>query len=182
MMEYVYVSRFHPKDLTSTSFCFITHSPAFTIAMIICILEYWIEWYFFPSLKANFYLYFPALICVLFFQFIRSLSMFTAGEHFHHSIRFKREEKHKLVTHGIYAYSRHPSYFGWFWWAVCMPVMLGNPLCIIGYALKAHMFFVDRIEMEEETLIEFFGQDYINYRNTVPVGIPFIKSANDKKK
>ncbi len=168
------MSRFHPKDLSSESFCFLTHSPAFTIAMIVCITEYWIEWYFFRDYKSILWVYIPGFICVLIFQFIRSLSMFTAGEHFHHHIREVKEEQHRLVTHGIYSYSRHPSYFGWFWWAVFMPIMIGNPICTLGYALKAHQFFRHRIAYEERTLDYIFGQEYKDYRKRVPVGIPFI--------
>lgn len=45
-------------------------------------------------------------------------AMFTAGDNFSHTIKFEKDDDHKLITHGVFKYSRHPSYFGWFLWAV----------------------------------------------------------------
>ena len=50
-----------------------------------------------------------------------------------------------------------------------------NPICFIIYLIVLFKFFDDRIKIEEELLIEFFGQEYIDYRNRVPILIPFIK-------
>jgi hypothetical protein len=36
-------------------------------------------------------------------------------------------------------------------------------------------FFKDRIEYEEELLVEFFGKEYIEYKMKTPVWIPFCK-------
>lgn len=35
-------------------------------------------------------------------------------------------------------------------------------------------FFHDRILIEEVTLLNFFGQDYIEYQKKVSTGLPFI--------
>lgn len=43
---------------------------------------------------------------------------FTAGSNFNHKIQFYKDDNHKLVTTGLYSLSRHPSYLGWFLWAV----------------------------------------------------------------
>ena len=51
-------------------------------------------------------------------HFFRIGAEFTAGYNFNHKIQFYKDEKHVLVTHGLYGVSRHPSYFGWFMWAV----------------------------------------------------------------
>jgi protein-S-isoprenylcysteine O-methyltransferase len=82
----------------------------------------------------------------------------TAGSNFHHLIRTERDEKHKLVTHGIYAYLRHPGYFGWFWWCIGTQILLSNPICIAAYAFASWRFFSERIPEEEDTLIKFFGE------------------------
>lgn len=102
-----------------------------------------------------------------------------------------------LVTHGIYRFCRHPSYLGWWLFAVgtqvlwssrgCMwiinvflQVLLHNPFCTLGFFYGAYRFFVARVPFEEETLVEFFGDEYITYRRSVPLLLPFIRdSAKD---
>lgn len=71
---------------------------------------------------------------------------FTAGYSFNHKIQFVHEEKHVLVTHGLYAYSRHPSYFGWYMWAVGTQIVLLNPISTILFIATSFMFFKSRIE------------------------------------
>lgn len=50
-----------------------------------------------------------------------------------------------------------------------------NPFCIPAYAVVSWMFFKSRIFIEEITLLNFFGQDYINYQKQVGTGLPFIQ-------
>lgn len=51
-------------------------------------------------------------------ELLRKCAMLTAGSNFHHLVRVKREEDHRLVTTGVYSVCRHPSYAGWFLWSV----------------------------------------------------------------
>jgi len=173
LLEYLYDHTFHPKECTYESFL-LTHSKEAQYAIAMAFVEYFIECLIFPSLKGNWFIVYPALVVVILAQVIRTSAMWTAGSNFHHQIREEREENHKLVTHGIYSYSRHPSYFGWFWWSIFTQVLLFNPLCIGLYAYLSWNFFDDRIKEEEETLMRFFEKDYIDYKRKVPVGIPFI--------
>lgn len=53
--------------------------------------------------------------------------------------------------------------------------MIANPVCSIIYAIAAWKFFSDRIMEEELTLINFFGEQYVNYQNKVGIGIPLIR-------
>ena len=48
----------------------------------------------------------------------RALGMATASSNFSHRIEEHKRQEHTLVTHGIYAWLRHPAYFGFFWWSV----------------------------------------------------------------
>lgn len=173
LWEYIYVALFHPNQLGSHSFL-LNHSREYHSALLLGLLEYLIERFFFPQMKQNTLLLFIGFFLALGGQWVRSQSMYTAGSHFHHSIRFQRESGHKLVTSGIYHYLRHPSYFGWFWWAVGTQILLSNPISTIAYAFAAWMFFYNRIRVEERTLIKFFGSEYENYRKRTFVGIPFI--------
>jgi protein-S-isoprenylcysteine O-methyltransferase Ste14 len=100
----------------------------------------------------------------------------TCGENFSHIIADEKEDDHVLIRHGIYAYLRHPSYFGWFYWSVGTQLILCNPICTVLYALAAWYFFSSRIPYEEYMLHDFFGEEYISYCKTTVIGIPFINS------
>lgn len=78
-------------------------------------------------------------------QFTRSCAMAHAGTSFNHIVQTRRSTDHQLVTSGIYAYLRHPSYFGFFWWALGTQVVMGNRISLVGYALVLWRFFSRRI-------------------------------------
>ena len=69
-----------------------------------------------------------------------------------------------MVTTGIYAWSRHPSYFGFFLFSIGGQVILGNIICMFVYIYTLWKFFFDRIEYEEMFLIDFFGEAYKKYK------------------
>jgi protein-S-isoprenylcysteine O-methyltransferase len=85
------------------------------------------------------------------------------------------------VTKGVYAYLRHPSYFGWGLWAISTQVILCNPVSMVAYAFASYSFFAGRIPYEEYQLYKFFGKEYEDYAKRVPIRIPFIKSYFDQR-
>ncbi|KAJ3327698.1 hypothetical protein HDU93_001833, partial [Gonapodya sp. JEL0774] len=99
------------------------------------------------------------LTMVLFGQLLRSWAMYTAASNFNHHVQSVHRADHVLVTKGVYSVFRHPSYTGFFYWAVGTQVMMANPVAILAFAVVMRSFFKDRIEFEEETLVEFFGVD-----------------------
>ncbi|KAF3480483.1 S-isoprenylcysteine O-methyltransferase [Arthroderma uncinatum] len=107
-------------------------------------------------------------------QVIRSLAMVQAGSNFTHTVQTQRREEHVLVKSGLYSVLRHPSYFGFFWWGLGTQLVLGNFVCFLGYAAVLWKFFSSRIQREEKLLIEFFGEEYVEYQSKTWVGIPFI--------
>ncbi|KAL7664842.1 Protein-S-isoprenylcysteine O-methyltransferase [[Candida] zeylanoides] len=107
-------------------------------------------------------------------QLFRSLAMCTAKESFNHYVQQQHRSQHKLVTHGVYAVSRHPSYFGFFWLVVGHQLWLGNVVLLAVCTYKLWRFFRARIEYEEAFLVKFFKEDYQRYRRHTSVGIPFI--------
>ena len=96
----------------------INHSKAYTIAVCVSWLEFWVEYLLFGSSKFRLDIAGVGFIVVVAGQTIRALAMYHCGEHFNHVIMTQKEESHKLVTTGIYKYLRHPSYFGWFYWTI----------------------------------------------------------------
>lgn len=72
----------------STAFL-LTHSREFQIAMALAFSEYFIEWYFFPQLKGNYYIYIAAFIVAACGQAIRTTAMYTGGVSFHHMVQVR---------------------------------------------------------------------------------------------
>lgn len=79
-------------------------------------------------------------------QFTRSCAMAQAGTNFNHIVQTKRTDDHRLVTTGIYAYLRHPSYFGFFWWGLGTQIVMANRVCLVVYAIVLWRFFQRRIQ------------------------------------
>ncbi|KAF5390586.1 hypothetical protein D9757_002696 [Collybiopsis confluens] len=138
------------------------------------ILEHLLTLYFTPSFKSWPWVSALGMAMVFFGQFMRSAAMIHASTNFSHALASKKLDSHRLVTDGIYAWCRHPSYAGFFYWALGTQLVLQNPLCFILYFFLLWRFFYARTRFEEKTLIKFFGDSYIQYRDNVGTKIPFI--------
>ncbi|KAF4457463.1 protein-S-isoprenylcysteine O-methyltransferase [Fusarium austroafricanum] len=114
------------------------------------------------------------LAMVIVGQYVRSVAMLQAGASFNHHVQTRKKDSHELVTTGIYSVFRHPSYFGFFYWGLGTQLVMGNILCFFAYAAVLWMFFSKRIKHEEAKLIEFFQDDYVEYRKRVGTKIPLI--------
>lgn len=53
-------------------------------------------------------------------------------------------------------------------------LILCNPFCLIAYTIVSWRFFRERIYEEEIYLLNFFGEDYLDYQKSVGTGLPFI--------
>lgn len=172
--EYIVTAIFNADKLSTDSFL-VNHSTEYCIAAAASWVEYWIEYYLFPGMKSLHFISVVGGILVVGGEFLRKLAMFTAGANFTHIVQTRKREHHKLVTSGVYSIFRHPSYVGWFYWSVGTQVLLCNPICFVGYIAASWMFFSERIYHEEINLINFFGEEYVHYKQHVGTGIPFIK-------
>ncbi|KAA0202804.1 hypothetical protein HAZT_HAZT010110 [Hyalella azteca] len=172
--EYFITAATNPTTLSLDSYL-LNHSWAYWLAGSASWAEYFLELWLFPPIKSLWYVAAAgATICIL-GEITRKLSMITAQKNFNHLVQVRRQSGHKLVTHGVYGWFRHPSYVGWFWWSVGTQILLINPVCAVLYAVTSWLFFKERITFEEMTLISFFGQEYIDYQKRVGTGLPFIK-------
>nr|XP_026241771.1 protein-S-isoprenylcysteine O-methyltransferase [Urocitellus parryii] len=155
----------------------LNHSLEYTVAALSSWIEFTLENIFWPELKQITWLSTMGLLMVVFGECLRKAAMFTAGSNFNHVVQNEKSDTHTLVTSGVYAWFRHPSYVGWFYWSIGTQVMLCNPICGVVYALTVWRFFRDRTEEEEISLIHFFGEEYLEYKKRVPTGLPFIKGV-----
>lgn len=132
------------------------------------------------------------LALVIVGQACRTVAMFSARHNFSHHIADYKAKDHVLVTHGIYRWvywdigrntgddanlssiMRHPSYFGFYWWAVGVQFLLMNPICLVLFIYWLQRFFAERITYEEYTLLRFFGNDWTVYKAKTPTWMPLI--------
>ncbi|KAJ8068085.1 hypothetical protein OCU04_003659 [Sclerotinia nivalis] len=192
-LEFWTTARYNTPEASISSFLFSGNGSAYNIAHSAAITEFLITNTFFsdgspytihglqlpPSIswfgpRAQNFILVLGLILIIMGQTIRSVAMVQAGRSFNHIVQFTRSRSHTLVTTGLYASLRHPSYFGFFWWGLGTQMVLGNFYCFWGYTLVLWMFFNRRIKGEEALLIKFFGDEYVQYRKISRVGIPFI--------
>lgn len=202
-LEFYVTARHNPPAATLSAFL-LDNGRAYNIAHLCAFSECFLH--FQPFLPAPEYL-FPqtdaapwvalGLGFMIVGQTIRTAAMAQAGTNFNHVVQSFRKENHVLVTDGVYRFTRHPAYLGFFWWGLGTQVVLGNVVCLVGYAVVLWRFFKKRIDSkfkpnssphdgadmltplfttveEEEYLIRFFGQDYVKYKQQTGVGIPFI--------
>ncbi|KAL5351300.1 farnesyl cysteine-carboxyl methyltransferase [Pseudogymnoascus australis] len=193
-LEFWTTARYNTKAAQVSSFLLNQNGSAYTIAhaaamaesLISCLLVTYPPSTFLPGFITSWAL--PALpawvgtltltiglVLVPLGQLVRSLAMVQAGGNFNHIVQARKASSHQLVTSGIYSLSRHPSYFGFFWWGLGTQLVLGNVVCFVGYTVVLWVFFKRRIAGEEEYLVRFFGQEYHDYRASTRVGIPFIR-------
>lgn len=174
MLEFFVTALYNPTEASSDSFL-ASHSKAYTAAFLLATMEFWIRFLLFPSVPSRLTLLL-GIPLVLIAQVIRSTAMKTCGESFNHFIQTSKKDNHKLVTDGIYHVLRHPSYVGFFYYSIGTQVVLHNYICTILFALAGWSFFSRRIPYEERSLIQLFGDAYLEYANRTRVGIPFISN------
>ena len=170
-LEFFSTAQYNPTRTTSGSFL-IPHSTEHTWMVCASILEYSLVCDLLPK---PLWTSEVGFIAVVFGQFMRTYAMKSAKASFNHQVQKAKADDHILITSGAYQISRHPSYLGFYWWSIGTQILLGNYLCCILYAATLTEFFRARIHREEKFLIQFFGDDYVQYRAKVGTLIPFVK-------
>jgi protein-S-isoprenylcysteine O-methyltransferase len=178
-LEFWTTAAYNTRVAEVDSFLLTANWPAYGIAHGIAALECAGVGLLFPHRQwspfgtGNFVLLLGLALTVV-GQVVRSVAMMQAGPSFNHTVQSYRGQEHVLVTTGIYARLRHPSYFGYFWWALGVQISLGNVFSFFLHGLVLWRFFSSRVRYEEASLIKFFGDEYVNYRKQVGTKIPFI--------
>lgn len=211
-LEFDMTARYNPADAATTSFLLLSNGAAYSIAHLTAMTEVLIRHFLQSSYRPS-WLTSPStfampqlmptlsptvpvalgMLLIVIGQVVRSAAMQKAKTNFNHLVQFYKKDDHVLVTTGVYGFSRHPAYFGFFWWALGTQLVLGNHLCFLAYSVVLWKFFSHRIMRksnmledqscfamltcaadEERHLVAFFGQKYDDYRERTPVLIPFI--------
>lgn len=180
MSEFLVAARYRPHDTHPKAFM-LYHSDAYMAAQLAALVEFVVEAWLVPDGWKWFQLSTSSVLvasfAVLVLYGVRISAMVTCGENFSLEIEESHRPDHRLVTNGIFAYLRHPAYFGWFWRTVFSQVILMNPMCFVAFTLVTWKFFKQRIPHEEALLSsdDFFGETYTSYKKRTPTGIPFIE-------
>ncbi|GJE84176.1 ICMT-domain-containing protein [Phanerochaete sordida] len=163
------------REKCSVDSFLLENGSMYHIAHGVAVTEYLLSLWFRPGLKSFPYVSTIGVVLVVIGQVLRSGAMIHAATNFSHQVAFRKAESHQLVTDGIYAWSRHPSYAGFFYWALGTQLVLQNSVSFVVYLAILWRFFNLRTKYEEQALVRFFGQDYVRYRERVGTLIPFIR-------
>lgn len=80
----------------------------------------------------------------------------------------------KLVRSGIYAYCRNPSIHGKLLGVLAVGFALNSfSFCFVLVPALLTISLVEKVWRQEPQLIEVFGDDYLKYREEVPLFIPW---------
>jgi len=178
-MEFFFVLTYHFETLSWNSFL-INQSKQYIFTILFSIAEYLIEALlnikYFHTIQFIF-----GLILLILGQCLRITSEFTAKRNFTHQIAYVKLNKHRLIKQGVYKYIRHPSYLGFYCWAVGSQIMNMSYVSIPAFILSLTYFFTERIVCEEYFLIQFFGIEYVEYRQSSFVLLPLYKSLSNEE-
>lgn len=179
--EYTWAWAFEPRGSLSFNSTLLTQNwPDYQIALGASFVEYAVEAFFFPRVKRVLAPMSMVGLCLCIMGLVvRAIGMWTTRSNFTHKVAEHKRADHALVTSGIYSVLRHPAYFGWYWWTVGSQMLLGNPLCAVGFAVVSSLFFRQRIPFEESKLVDFFGNAYREFMGRTIVGIPGVPGAAD---
>ena len=129
--EYVLAGAYRPDTASHDSFL-LQHSRAYQLMVLVCWLEYWLEWFGgaqpWPGWKEWGAVPSVGLVVCSAGLLARAVGIATASSNFSHQIEEQKRDGHRLVTHGIYSFLRHPAYFGFFWWSAGSQILLVNPI------------------------------------------------------
>jgi protein-S-isoprenylcysteine O-methyltransferase len=155
-LEFWIHARFNLPNATISAFLLFDNGWPYLLAHTSAMIETVVTSIYFPNWQEKLspqsigtlqlpYVQWLGFALILVGQLVRSMAIAKAGTNFNHQIQHKKKDTHELVTDGIYAILRHPSYFGFFWWAMGTQIALGNAFCSCVYALVLWRFFNRRI-------------------------------------
>ena len=130
-------------------------------------------WDFLQNKQMNFYLGSISLgFCLSILGiYLRVAAVRTLGRYF--STELKMLKDHRLVTHGVYRYIRHPAYLGTSLLGLGIPLIFSS---LYGFLLMLVLFpcYLYRINFEETKLLEKLEDEYREYVKKTKKIIPFL--------
>jgi len=143
------------------------------IASSVSVLSSVIEWAYFTPDKSliNSSTIIGLILLVIGIAF-RVWSINILGKNFTATVKITRE--HELIKTGPYKVIRHPSYLGALIAIIGCPVFLNNTYTIFISCMAMIIAYYFRINVEERTLSNHFGEFYEEYKKTTYRLVPLI--------
>ena len=86
----------------------------------------------------------------------------------------RETDNHEIVSQGLYKYIRHPGYLGNIMLFLGAGIAIGNAITFLLLLLLILTAYIYRIKVEEDMLIDIFGDEYKYYMKTTKKLLPFI--------
>jgi len=160
-LEFWTTARYNTHNAKVSSYLLTSNGWTYLSAHVAAVAEIVVTSFFFPDLQdaySNIFTITAGAVLVIMGQVIRSTAMVQAGVSFNHIPAKSKKTDHVLVTSGLYSWFRHPSYFGYYFFAVGTQVVVGNKVCFVSYAIILWFFFKDRITREFCSWFIFVGR------------------------
>lgn len=103
---------------------------------------------------------------------IRWVSIYQLGRMF--TVNVVISDTHILKTSGLYKIARHPSYLGLLLIIIGLGISLDSLLSVMVMIVPSFIALNYRIGIEEQALVEEFGQQYTDYKGRVKKLVPGI--------
>jgi protein-S-isoprenylcysteine O-methyltransferase Ste14 len=103
---------------------------------------------------------------------IRWTAILTLGRFFSTSVAIHQDQR--VVRTGLFRLVRHPSYSGLLLLFLGMALSFGNWLSFAVIVVPFLAALLHRIKVEESSLVEALGQDYVEYRRSTKCLLPGI--------
>ena len=155
----------HPLDKGSFWIIVITFSLFVFAALYDAFVMHW-------QFSQSWVLFYFGLVIFFISVLLRIIGKQTLGRNY--SVFVAVQEKHHLVTTGVYKYVRHPVYTAGFLTALGILLMTQSILATIVFFVILFPALFYRIHVEEEVLIAAFGEEYIAYKKKVKALIPWV--------
>ena len=102
---------------------------------------------------------------------VRSVAIRTLGRYW--SLHVEIRPEHRLVTSGIYGVVRHPIYLSVILESLSIPLIGNAYYTLLGTVCLYWPVLLWRLWMEEQAMVEKFGDQYVAYQRQVPALVPF---------
>lgn len=142
------------------------------IVIVANFMAYFISMWISMPISDNQYIRFVGLVVIITGVILRITIVASLGRFF--TVNVVITDDHKLKTDGFYRYLRHPSYSTSILSFVGYGISLNNWISLFVITASVTAAFMIRIRIEEETLINHFGEEYVAFRKKTKKLIPFI--------
>ena len=153
------------QDKSSLGFIWMMIVISITLAVLVSFN------YYFPISTFQSISYF-GLALIVAGIILRLVIIGSLGKYFTADVTIRKE--HQLKKDSFYKYLRHPSYAASLVSFIGFGIALNNWVSLLIVIAAVLFAFIRRINVEEKTLTEHFGQEYIDYQKNTYRLVPFI--------